>query len=506
MSLRTLTLYHFMEHNARYSGDRPAAIEDETIVTHRQFLERVDRLAAGMLAQGLRKGERVCILAQNSIDYLVLYGACAKTGVIAYPINWRLTAEEVKNVIALAEPKMLAVGMGHLPQLEASDLSRVAVRVLLGSGEAAGYAPLGSLSAAPGEAGEVEAVEGDDPFVVISTAAVAGVPRGAVLTHNNLIFIGYQRIATLGLSSADRHLAALPLFHVTGLNMSLNMIQVGGANVVMERFDPAAASAAIDAHGVSLLADFPPVLAMLLGAREQGEHHWDSLRVVFGLDSPDTIKRLLTETKAKFWTGFGQSETSGGVTTVRVDLKPGATGQPLPMVRVRCVDEAGHDVPVGQPGEIVVQGPTVFAGYWRDEDATNFAFRHGWHHTGDVGKFDEAGYLYYVGRKPEKDLIKPGGENVYPAEVEHVLAQMPGVNAVCVIGVPDEKWGEAVKAVVELAKGQSATVEQVSEWVGERIARYKRPRVVEFVTALPRTASGEIDRLAVKTTYGGAAE
>ncbi len=159
-------------------------------------------------------------------------------------------------------------------------------------------------------------------------------------------------------------------------------------------------------------------------------------------------------------------------------------------------------MPIGEAGEIVVRGPTVFQGYWRDPDATYYAFRDGWHHTGDIGKFDEEGYLYYVGRMPEKDLIKSGGENVYPAEVEHAIQEIPEVDVVCVIGVPDETWGESVKAVVVLKGGASLSAEEIQDAVASRIASYKKPRIVEFTDELPRDPDGDIDRAAVKERYG----
>ena len=258
----------------------------------------------------------------------------------------------------------------------------------------------------------------------------------------------------------------------------------------------------MDQHDVTLMPDFPPILSMLLDARKAAAAHWKTLTHVVGLDRPEVIQRLYSETNAKFWTGFGQSETSGMITWVRVDQKPGATGKARPLVRVRCVNDAGDDVPVGDVGEIAVQGPVVFQGYWRDPDATAYTFRHGWHHTGDLGRFDAEGYLYYAGRKPEKELIKSGGENVYPAEVEQVVIKMPGVAAVCVIGVSDPKWGEAVKAVIEPEPGHTLNAEQVSAFVSERIASFKKPRYVDFVEKMARNANGEIDRMAVKAAHG----
>jgi long-chain acyl-CoA synthetase len=366
-------------------------------------------------------------------------------------------------------------------------------------GEHPDFDALSTLTVAEGQ--ELTPAEPETPFVILATAAVEGPPRGAVLSHNNLLTAGEQLVAALGLNPEDRHLAALPLYHVTGLGLALATLQAGGANVVMERFDPEPAARMMDQHRVTLMADFPPILATLLDARASSGAEWPDLRYVLGLDAPEVIQRLHAETGAQFWTGFGQSETSGVVTLGAVMEKPGSAGKPLPAAEVRCVDAHGEPVPTGTPGEIAVRGALVFQGYWRDPDASAYAARHGWHHTGDLGRFDEQGYLYYLGRKPEKDLIKSGGENIYPAEVEFAISSLPQVAAVCVIGVPDETWGESVKAVVELQAGADLSADQVIERVAERIASYKKPRTVVFVESLPRTPDGEIDRQAVKSTY-----
>lgn len=494
------SVYDLLQHNARTRAAAPAAISAEQSLSHKAFLDRVDQLASGLTASGIEKGDRVCILAQNSIEYLELYGACAKTGVIAYPINWRLTASEVQGVIKLADPQMLVVGVGHLEQLGDLDPSGMRVRATIGEGSIEGFTPLRDLYHS--EISLPVEIQDDDPFVIISTAATEGVPRGAILTHKNILSASVEFVTAVGLTSADRYLVALPLFHITALGLAFGTTLSGGANVVLDAFDPGLAVKLMDEHQVTLVAVFPPVLSMLLDAREQAGAHWDSLKYVFGLDAPDTIKRLLSETKAQFWTGFGQSETTGAVTLVRVDQKPGSAGRPLPRAQIRLVDATGEDVPVGEAGEIAVRGPMVFSGYWRDPDATAFAARHGWHHTGDVGKFDAEGYLFYVGRKPEKELIKSGGENVYPAEVENVIQEMPEVAGVAVIGVADEKWGEAVKAVVELVAGQSLDATQISDAVAARIASFKKPRYVDFVDKLPRTDDGAVDRDAVKAAHG----
>ena len=192
-----------------------------------------------------------------------------------------------------------------------------------------------------------------------------------------------------------------------------------------------------------------------------------------------------------------------GVSGGPSDEKPGSAGKPSLLARVALFDDYDEEVPVGSPGEICVRGPAVFLGYWNLADDTAYTFRNGWHHTGDIGRFDEDGYLWYVKRKAEKELIKPGGENVYPAEVEKVILTHAAVKEVSVIGVPDQKWGEAVKAVCSLKAGQTLVAEELIEYVASKIARYKKPQQVVFVDTLPKTAEGEIDRDQVKKDHGG---
>ena len=506
LSVHAFTVYDAIARGAAAHPDAPAVIEGARTTPFGDLKKRVDELAAGLSALGVGRGERVCVLAQNDAAYLDLYGACARQGVIAYPINWRLTAAEVERVVERARPVMLVVDAASLP-LVGDWLAAKAVphRYQLGEAAAAGFTPLATLYRA-GAPPPPAAGGPDEAFAVISTAAVDVVPRGAVLSHGNVLAANLTAIAALGLGPRDRYLAVLPLFHVTALGMSLAHLHAGGAVVVVPRFDAEEAVRLIDRHQVTHVSDFPPVLASLLDAAEKAGSALPSLTHVSGLDSPQTIQRLHDKTRARFWTGFGQSETSGFVSIQPVADKPGASGRPVPAAQVGIVDEYDRQVPIGTPGEIVVRGPLVFQGYFGQPDVTAHTFRNGWHHTGDVGRFEADGYLHYVKRKPEKELIKPGGENVYPAEVETVIVQMPAVTGVCVYGVPDPRWGEAVKAVVEVAGGARPSAQQVTDFVGERIARFKRPQVVVFTDALPRAADGAVDRDAVKARWGDGRE
>jgi acyl-CoA synthetase (AMP-forming)/AMP-acid ligase II len=504
--VHAFTVYDTIAGGARTHGEAPAILQGERTISFRELRSRVDALAAGLAALGIGRGERICVLAQNDAAYLELYGACARQGIIAYPINWRLTAAEVERVLERAAPTMMVVDASTLAVVADWPARTPSVRhwYQFGESAAAGFRPFAGLyrDGAPPPAADVAA---DDVFAVISTAAVDVVPRGAALTHANVLAANLVARAAFGYRPADRYLLALPLFHITALGTALAHLHAGAACVLVSRFDAEEAVRLIDRHRITHLSDFPPVLSSVLDAADKLGSRLASLRDVAGLDAPPTIQRLHDTTAAQFWTGFGQSETTGFVTIQRVKERPGAAGRPVPVARVELVDDYGRAVPVGTPGEIVVRGPLVFQGYYAQPDVTAYTFRNGWHHTGDVGRFDAEGYLHYVKRKPEKELIKPGGENVYPAEVETVIMQMDGVSGVCVFGVPDVKWGEAIKAVVEVKPAARYTAQQVSDFVGSKIARFKRPHAVAFTDALPRTADGAVDRDAVKAKWAASA-
>ena len=505
MAVHAFTVYDMIVRAAAVRGGAPAIIQGDREWTFQQFHQRVESLARGLAALDIGKGDRICILAQNDVAYVDLYGACARQGIVAYPINWRLTAAEVERVVERAAPKMMVADASTLSVVAGWPESKRSVPHWLLFGEAAGggfasFAGLYRDGAAPAP----EDVSSDDVFAVISTAAVDVVPRGAALTHGNVITANLTIMASTGCGPEDRYLAALPLFHITALGWTMAHLHAGGATVVVPRFDAEEAVRLIDRHRITHVSDFPPVLSSLLDAAEKLGSPLASLAHVSGLDSPQTIQRLHEKTRAQFWTGFGQSETSGFVSIQRVADRPGASGKPVPTCRVKVVDDYDRDVPAGTPGEIVVRGPLVFQGYFAQPDVTAYTLRNGWHHTGDVGRFDADGYLHYVKRKPEKELIKPGGENVYPAEVETVIMQMAGVSAVCVYGIPDPRWGEAIKAVVEVKPAGAYTAQQVSDFVGGKIARFKRPHVVAFTDALPRGSDGAVDRDAVKAAWGEA--
>jgi long-chain acyl-CoA synthetase len=277
-----------------------------------------------------------------------------------------------------------------------------------------------------------------------------------------------------------------------------------GSSVIVPKFDVEPALKYIQEHKITIISEFAPMLLSLLDKAEEKGFDVSSMRVAIGLDNPETMKRFEEVTGGEFWTGYGQAETAGFITLAPVFEKPGSAGLPGYVTQVEIMDAHGKVLGAGETGEIVARGPMLFKGYWNLSEDNEYTFRDGWHHTGDLGRFDEDGYLWYVGRAAEKELIKPGGENVYPAEVEKTILEHPLVAEVSVIGVPDEQWGEAVKAICVLKEGGTLTEQELIEFVGSQIARFKKPKHISFVSSLPKTEEGTIDREKVIAEYGDA--
>lgn len=502
MGLYDFTFYDLINRNALCYDGKPAWFEAETGATtdFSAFKTRVDRLAAGLQKAGVRSGDRIGVVGKNSLAFFTLYGAAAALGAIVVAVNWRLSENEVAFNLNDGTPKMVFADneFGETIKSMRDRLPSVDRFVnLTDNGPLDAFDDLLDDTPFFGEP-----VSANDGLVIIHTAAIAGRPRGALLSHANLLCASLHLNHCFGLSPEDVHLNLLPLFHVAGLFMAVCAFHAGALNVNMAKFDADKAVDLIAAHKASLLFDFSPILGAILDAGEKNDADISSLRAVMGLDTPEIIERYQKTTGGCFYVMYGQTETSCLTTMGRYDDCPGSAGRAIPLGRVDLVDDADNPVPPGQAGEITLQGPMVFKGYWNLEEDNDQTFRNGRHHTGDLGRFDEKGFLWYAGRKPEKELIKPGGENVYPAEVEKVILEHPAVSQTVVFGVPDPKWKEAIKAVCVRAQGQSVTAGELIEFVGQRIARYKKPQYVEFVESLPEK-DGAIDREAVKQRYGG---
>ncbi len=505
MSVTDFTIYDFICRNAVINSDADCIVFNEKRISFAEYKKKCDHLAAGLSKSGVVKGDRVGVVAYNSDDYLVLYGAAAKIGAIVLTVNWRFQPEEVEFVLKDCTPKIVFAGESFQETVAkvADEVSFIEKKGLIGPGEPAqGFLKLADFYTEEG-ADEEHSVSADDGYVIIHTAAVEGHPRGALLSQANLVYNNLLTILQFGLTKSDCYIGFLPLFHVAGLTQALGVMHVGGKNVVTERFDPVEALEAIEKEKGSLIFNFAPILSMIMEKYEEGSYDISSLKHVSGIDSPENINKFMElAPHCMVYAGFAQTEAMG-ISRAPVTEKPGSAGKPSLLTKVILFDDYDNEVPVGSTGEICVQSPTVFLGYWGLDEDTAYTFRNGWHHTGDIGRFDEDGYLWYVKRKAQKELIKPGGENVYPAEVEKAILAHDSVVEVSVIGVPDPKWGEAIKAICVLEKGTACSAEELIEFVGGRIARYKKPQQVVFVDSIPRLESGEIDRDQVKKDHGG---
>jgi long-chain acyl-CoA synthetase len=505
MGLHDYTFYDLINRNAVCFCGRPAwlDVDDQRLISFADYKKKVDRLAKGLQRIGIKKGDRIAILGKNSQEYFLLYGAAGAIGAIVLAINWRLSAEEALFNLNDGDPSVLFVDAEFQQMIHAAKGNLPTVKHYFNLKPPGGdFLCFSDLIENDGEFEPVE-VSDDDGLVIIHTAAVAGRPRGALLSHGNLISANVHINLQLNMSLADVHLNILPLFHVGGLFMASSMFHAGVLNVNMSKFDPTQAAELIEEKKVSVMFDFAPILASIMEQAEKAGKNIRTLKRIAGLESPGIIEKYQNLTGGTFYCLYGQTETSAIATMGRYSDRPGSAGKPIQLADVCLVGDQDRPVPIGEVGEIAVKGPMIFKGYWNLPVDTAIVFRGGWHHTGDLGRFDTDGFLWYVGRKAEKELIKPGGENVYPAEVERVVLEHPSIEKVVVFGVPDPKWKEGIKAVCQLKAGQMLAARDLIQFVGTKIASFKKPQYVEFVSDMPQLKDGSPDRAAVKKLYGG---
>ncbi len=504
MGLYDFTFYGLIRRNALAFKDKPAWLDAENgrTLTFGQYRQQAERLAAGLQRQGIAKGDCVGVVAKNSLEYFLLFGALSAIGAIMLPINWRLSDEEACYNLNDCRPKALFTDQAYAVLIPTLRSKVPSVKAYYRLDEKGGDCQcLKDLMGRDGDFNPVD-ITSDDGLVIIHTAAVAGRPRGALLSHGNVMWADMHFDYLMNVTSKDVHLSFLPFFHVGGLFMITAGFHAGALNVGMSKFEASRAVELIEERQASFTMAFSPILSSILEEHERTGRNIRSLRAVTGIETPEAIEKYQNMTGGTFFGLYGQTETSCLVSFGPYNDRPGAAGRALPMTDVQLVDEYDRPVPVGRVGEITVRGPMVFKGYWGLPEDTAHAFREGWHHTGDLGRFDDEGFLWYAGRSAEKELIKPGGENVYPAEVEKVILQHPAVEKTVVIGVPDSKWKEAIKAVCQLKADRRLDEEVLIDFVGRRIARYKKPAYVEFVSRIPVLENGALDRERVKEIYG----
>ena len=472
-------------------------------ITYLQLRDRCNQLSNALL-QIATPGDRVAILSENSPEYVECYYGVPGAGMALTLLNYRLSARELTYIIGNSEPTVLITEpkyLGIIRQIRA-DIPSVRHLILIGGNadDCVSYddfitpAPITAPAARPSE---------DALCWLLYTSGTTGLPKGAMLSHRNLMAAVLNSMCTWPTAGDEVNLFTFPLFHVAGYVMPLHHIRAQPV-VLLRAFDPETLLKNVQQYRVTNMAMAPTMLAMLLEDPGTDRYDLSSLRR-FGYGASSMPGEVLRRARARwpqigFTTGFGMTELSGNVMFMGPEDHARAAergleilrsvGRQMPLARVRVIDENDRDSPPGVAGEIVIKGDQVLSGYWRNPEATEKSFVDGWFRSGDVGRWDENGYLYIVDRK--KDMILTGGENVYPREVEEVLYEHPSVLEVAVVGASDPTWGEKVVAVICRREGFDASPEELIAFCRERIASYKKPRHVVFIDTLPKNASGKV--------------
>jgi acyl-CoA synthetase (AMP-forming)/AMP-acid ligase II len=472
---------------------------------------RTNQVANGLLGMGIEPGDRIGYLAKNTdVYYEMMFGA-AKARAVMNGVNTRLAAPEVKFILSDAKAKVLFVGKDFYAMIdqikaELPDLKRI----ITIDGDREDWDFYTSWRNSKSVANPGLKVEGNDDVIQLYTSGTTGLPKGVQLTNDNYL-AWFRQASVLEWSSyaaGDAVMNAMPQFHVAGVNVGILGAAQGAKTVILRDIDPQLILKLIPEHKIVHAFWVPAVILMLTQQPNIREVDFSSLKQVFYGASPisEALLRSAVEIMgARFTQLYGLTETVGAGTFLPPEAHDPAWGKlrscgvPWPGAVVRCVDSSGKSVPTGEVGEIVIKAGFVMKGYWNREDATKESIRDGFFYTGDAGYFDSDGFLFIHDRV--KDMIVSGGENVYPAEVENAIFGAPGVADVAVIGVPDEKWGEAVKAIVVKKPGENPSPESIIAWAKERIAGYKTPKTVDFIDALPRNPSGKILRKDLREPY-----
>jgi acyl-CoA synthetase (AMP-forming)/AMP-acid ligase II len=509
-----MRLHDTLEYSAREHPDADFAVFRGRSVTYRDAVTMTNRIANALVEAGLGLGERFAVLSKNSIELALLYYAGSKAGAVPVPLNYRLAPPEWSYIVKDAGARVLFAqeSLANALAPVRDELSDVKRFVAL-DGAPAGWQNWDELLAAqPERAPEREVTERDDAYQMY-TSGTTGRPKGAVLTHRAVTAQLHQALLGFGARPGDRALIVAPMYHAAAAITSFAAVQMGGTLWIQEDFVPAEVVRALSEDRIAFAMLVPAMIQFcLVGVPGVAERRYDDLRLIIYGASPisePTLRRAIDVFGCEFLQGYGMTETTAAATYLfpadhRRALAGSpelllSAGRPLLGTEVRVVDEHDRPLPNGTIGEVAVRGPQLMRGYWNLPEASAEALRGGWMHTGDAGILDDEGFLFIQDRV--KDMIVSGGENVYPREVEDVLFQHPDVADVAVIGVPDERFGEAVKAIVVRKPGASAGAEALLEFCKGRLGGYKRPKSVDFVDVLPRNPSGKVLKKELREKY-----
>jgi fatty-acyl-CoA synthase len=479
--------------------EKEAVVDTDRRLSYRDLNRRVNRLAGALQGLGLKSGDRIGMLAYNCLEFLETIMAAAKLGLILVPLNWRLTASELAFILndSATETVVFDAGLAGLVS-EVAGTTVFGNRIVIGDQhirDVHAYEAL-LLDHSEREPEPDVAPDQDTPHIIMYTAGTTGQPKGAVLSQGASFWNTLNLNRALDFTSNDRNLVVLPMFHIGGIGLfTLPMLYNGGTAVLQRTFDPIQTMQLLTAEKITLFFGVPAIFLALIQHPEFNAGAFKDVRVVMsgGAPLPVNLVKQYHAAGIVLQQGFGMSEAAPSIATLQKDLalrKAGSIGRAVFHLDAQVIDAEGNRVPTGDVGELIIRGPNLLQGYWNRPEATKEAFSDDWFHTGDLARMDEDGDLTIVERK--KDMFISGGENVYPAEVENAIFELPQIAEAAVIGVSDPKWGEVGRAVIVLKEAQSLRAEAIFEHLKGRLAKYKIPKSVVFTDKLPRNAAGKV--------------
>jgi len=510
-----MRLHDFFDHHAREHPEHPCITFAGRTLSYAEAAAHSHRLARALLAEGLAPGDRFGLLSKNALEYLLFFVAGSKTGIVPVPLNYRLAPPELAYIVNDAGARLVVARGDCVAAFDSARASCPEAKTCVAlDASCPGWLDYAEWTGRhPPRAPESDPARDTDDFYQMYTSGTTGRPKGALLSHRAVVLHLFQQFTMLQLPPQERVLLVAPMYHAAAALTALGALVAGSTAVIHEDFVPQAVVRALSEEGITRTTLVPAMIqACLVAVPDVAERRYDALRLIVYGASPiaaDVLRRALEVFRCDFAQGYGMTETTAALTFLspedhrralagRPELLLSA-GRPLPGTQVRVVRADGTDAAVGEVGEIAGRGDQLMRGYWNLPEASAEALRDGWMFTGDAGTLDAEGYLYLSDRV--KDMIVSGGENVYPREVENVLFAHPAVADVAVIGVPDPKWGEAVKAIVVLRPGAAATPEALLAHCRSQLGGYKCPRSVDFVDALPRNPSGKVLKKDLREKY-----
>ena len=486
------SITYWIRKRAYITPDRVALIGENKKFTYQELLLEIERVSSFLHhVMQLKKGDRIAILSQNRAEYFITYFAIAQLGLIAVPLNIRLSASELayqiqdsgaKAIIYEKEQEALYKQLNDLVHFESSQIFE------------------GGFSSFSTKKVEVdfEINSSEDPYIICYTSGTTGKPKGAVLTQENMFWNALNNQYALDLTSSDRCLVILPLFHIGGIGLfAFPTFLAGGSVIIPGKFQPKQVLKLIEDLKVTVMMGVPTIYNALINEETFKKTDFTSLRVFCSGGAPCPVELLHAyhEQGLPLYQGFGMTETSPTVFMLSKEdyqRKIGSIGKPVMFCEIDLIDDHGNSVKQGDVGELIIKGKNVFKEYWGLPDKTAESIKNGWFYTGDLAYKDDEGFIYIAGRK--KDMIISGGENIYPLEVEQIIGEMKEINEVAVIGIQDEKWGEVPVAMISLKAGHQLSEVEIQNYCASKLAKYKVPKRAIILEDLPKNATGKLDK------------